>query len=180
MDQRSNSKTSLFLMELIIAIAFFALASAVCVRLFVSAHLLAEKNTNLNNSVLWCQNLAESFYGCKGNIKDIALLYPQGIATFSDNEDEGSLVLSFDENWELTSKDLVGSAYEAIIVIKKEDAKDVYSDVTEYNTALIGKAYVAEVAVIDLRKQSDIYVDIPDDKNLIINEILIDYYIGLE
>ena len=46
-------------MELIIAILFFSLASAVCVRLFTSAHSLSVDSINLSNSVTWSQNLAE-------------------------------------------------------------------------------------------------------------------------
>ncbi|MEG2649608.1 MAG: hypothetical protein RSA63_01905, partial [Eubacterium sp.] len=36
-----TSKNSLFLMELIIAIFFFVLASGVCIQIFVKAHVLS-------------------------------------------------------------------------------------------------------------------------------------------
>ena len=49
---RKNSSSSLFLMELIIAILFFSLASTVCIQLFVKAHLLTEKSVNINQSIL--------------------------------------------------------------------------------------------------------------------------------
>lgn len=40
-----NSKSSLFLMELIIVIMFFSLASGSCIQLFVKAHQLTEETT---------------------------------------------------------------------------------------------------------------------------------------
>ena len=39
--KQKSSRSALFLMELIFSILFFALASAVCVQLFVKAHLLS-------------------------------------------------------------------------------------------------------------------------------------------
>ncbi|MBQ6415183.1 MAG: hypothetical protein IJJ65_02920, partial [Butyrivibrio sp.] len=68
MNTQENSRTSLFLMELIIVILFFALASAICLRLFAGAHLMAENDRNLNHALIWSQNLSESFYGSKGRI----------------------------------------------------------------------------------------------------------------
>lgn len=62
-----KSKSSLFLMELIISICFFALASAVCIRLFVQAHFLSRDTITLNRAVSECQNLAEIYCGCDGS-----------------------------------------------------------------------------------------------------------------
>lgn len=58
-----TSKSSLFLMELIIAILFFALASAVCIQLFVKSHLLGNTTAQENHALLLCQNLAEIYLG---------------------------------------------------------------------------------------------------------------------
>lgn len=58
-----TSKSSLFLMELIIAILFFALASAVCIQLFVKSHLLGNTTAEENHALLLCQNLSEIYLG---------------------------------------------------------------------------------------------------------------------
>ena len=58
-----SSKSSLFLMELIIAILFFSLASAVCIQLFVKSHTLGKTTTDENKSLLMCQNFSEIFLG---------------------------------------------------------------------------------------------------------------------
>ncbi len=57
-----KSRSSLFLMELIVVIFFFSLTAAVCLQIFVKAHTLGEKTKNLNNAVLLAQNTGELFY----------------------------------------------------------------------------------------------------------------------
>ena len=54
-----HSRSSLFLMELIIAILFFSLTGAVCIQLFVKAHLISRSTIELNHAIVQAQNLAE-------------------------------------------------------------------------------------------------------------------------
>jgi hypothetical protein len=56
-----KSKSALFLMELIIIIFFFALTSAVCLRVFVTAHMKASDTKGLNSAILWADNAFECF-----------------------------------------------------------------------------------------------------------------------
>lgn len=53
--------SSLFLMELILAILFFSVASAVCVQIFVKAHLLSRRAEAKRHAVTECTNAAETF-----------------------------------------------------------------------------------------------------------------------
>lgn len=64
-----HSKSSLFLMELIIALLFFSLASTVCIRLFVNAHSLSNQTVDMNHAVNYAQNMAETFIGCGGDLQ---------------------------------------------------------------------------------------------------------------
>ena len=48
-------------MELIIVIFFFALTSAVCLRVFVKAHDVAEETEGMNYAILWADNAGECF-----------------------------------------------------------------------------------------------------------------------
>lgn len=57
-----KSKSALFLIELIIAILFFALSSAVCAQLFAKAHLISQKSTDVTMAVNRAQTAAEEFY----------------------------------------------------------------------------------------------------------------------
>lgn len=180
MNQQTTSKTSLFLMELIIAITFFAISSAVCVRLFVSAHLLSQKNYDLTNAIMWSQNLAEVFYGSNGDLKEMSTFYPQAILSLEDDGVNGSLALFFDDKWDFSDASLTNASYEAIIQVSLEDASKVYSDVTEYDVFYKGYAYVGKIAIIDLKNQSDVFSSIPDDENIIINRLSVDQYQGKE
>ena len=178
MSTQENSRTSLFLMELIICILFFALASAICLRLFVGAHVLAEKDENLNHALIWSQNLSESFYGCKGRILQMHNQFPNAFVTMSDNETDGSIVLFFDEDWNRIDSSLEVASYEAFIVIQKDTAKNVYSDVYKYGTEFEGDAMVGKIAVLDLRGQSNTFTSLPEDDKLIIYTSSVDAYIG--
>lgn len=55
---RRHSKTSLFLMELILSILLFSLCSAICVQLFVHAHREEEEAAFLNWAVRTCDSAA--------------------------------------------------------------------------------------------------------------------------
>lgn len=57
----NRSKSGLFLMELIIAIAFFAVASAVCIQLFATAHSLRTRSFGLQMAVASAQSAADTF-----------------------------------------------------------------------------------------------------------------------
>ncbi len=178
MSTQENSRTSLFLMELIIVILFFAIASAVCLRLFVDAHLLSEKDKDLSHALVWAQDLSESFYGCNGRILQMKNLYSEAYIAMADNETDGALILFFDDNWKEVDNSLSVASFEAVIDVKKAPAESVYSDVNEYGISLKGNAITGKITVIDLRGASNTYTSAPDNKDIIIYENAIDTYIG--
>lgn len=51
--------SSLFLLELILAILFFSIASAVCVQFFVKSHILSQNARELNTAAREVSNLTE-------------------------------------------------------------------------------------------------------------------------
>ena len=59
--ERSSSKSGLFLIELIIAIVFFAVSSAICTQLFVKAHVISTRSNDLNIAAQIAQSYAENF-----------------------------------------------------------------------------------------------------------------------
>lgn len=96
-DQKNRSfvksRTSLFLMEFIIAILFFSTASAVCMQLFTRAHVIDVKTRELNHAVSVSQSVAETLRGTDGALSSVAACFPQASV-------QGSrLLLSFDERW---------------------------------------------------------------------------------
>lgn len=92
-----HSKSALFLMELIIALLFFSLASTVCIRLFAKAHSLSGQTVDMNYAVNYAQNMAEAFIGCSGDL--------QALHTVMDKSQlsEDGRTLSLEQNGYCTS-----------------------------------------------------------------------------
>ena len=100
-----HSKASLFLMELIISLLFFSLASTVCVRLFINAHTLSSNTQNLNYAVTQANNLAECFIHYNGNLENMQSLFENcsinescTILTVMDEDYKSILTLAKDVN----------------------------------------------------------------------------------
>ena len=55
------SRSSLFLLELIISIFFFSIAAAVCIRLYVGAHRVSLRSQQTSAAVSFAQGAAECF-----------------------------------------------------------------------------------------------------------------------
>lgn len=58
---RSSSKSGLFLIELIIVIAIFSIASAICIQVFARAHTASQHSTDIGAAVQLAQNYAEQY-----------------------------------------------------------------------------------------------------------------------
>lgn len=67
-----GSKSSLFLMELIMAVLIFTVAATICIQMFVRSHTLSEESVRLNYAVVWCESMAESFYATDGDMELLA------------------------------------------------------------------------------------------------------------
>ena len=92
----NNSKTSLFLMELIIVILFFSLSSAVCVQLFFRAHQIDNETDFTTHSISAMQDLSECFYSCDGDLSQICNINPDA------KESDDILYVLYDQNWNCT------------------------------------------------------------------------------
>ena len=77
MKNYRTHKSSLFLIELILAIAFFSLASAVCVQLFVKSHLLSKEAAQLNTGVNLVTSAAEIFRQSYGDMDAVTDFMPE-------------------------------------------------------------------------------------------------------
>ena len=105
-----HSRSSIFLMEIIIAILFFSLVSAVCLQVFVKAHNMTEETARLNMAVTVAGNTAEMAQASEAPDKTIDMvreLYPSAeviSALTAEKEDKNKeaagLTVGFDEDWE--------------------------------------------------------------------------------
>ncbi len=89
MNRKNRAQSStLFLLELILAILFFSLASAVCVQFFVKSHLLSRNAQDLNYAVNECSGIAEIVNTSEGMdhaLDTILALYPEAESDGSDS-----------------------------------------------------------------------------------------------
>ena len=98
MSRQPAKRSSLFLMELIIAILFFSLASTVCVRIFVKSHTLEEESIQLNHAVSAATSVAEIFRNQENPFEILKSQYPDGI------KNNNYYQIFYDEDWSLCDK----------------------------------------------------------------------------
>jgi hypothetical protein len=90
---KANSRSVLFLTELIIAILIFALSMGICGGVFASAFMTATAATNLNKAVFLSESAAEAFLAF-GDRADFAAAIGGGLS-----EDGDGATVYYDENW---------------------------------------------------------------------------------
>ena len=77
--QRHNNTSSLFLLELILAVLFFSVASALCIQIFTKAHLMSQGARDLNFAVNEVSSMAEQMPD--GTLQDAAAYYDSSYAS---------------------------------------------------------------------------------------------------
>ena len=132
MRKSPPKRSNLFLLELILAIFFFALASAVCIRLFVQARTLTLESHKQNQALTCAKNLSALFESREGSLADIAENFPQS------HLEDSRLEIFYDENWNLCSEEeksylasltLSGSSYEDHLLegeIQVSDGSEIF------------------------------------------------------
>ncbi len=119
-----HSKSALVLMELIIVILFFSLASTVCIQLFSKSHLLSQQTVNENHAVIYAQNLAECFLATEGDLLQLQSLFPCS----SEDTSADSVVLLFDEHWNPCTQD--NARYSASLTSHTQETGLIRADIT--------------------------------------------------
>lgn len=74
-----TSRSSLFLIEMIIVTLVLSWGSASCVRCFVNAHVMGQKTRELNKAVSIATGFAEVMRGTDGDIDSIISVFPDAI-----------------------------------------------------------------------------------------------------
>ena len=100
----SGSKSGLFLLEMTLVVFFFALTSAVYVRVFASAQRIGRESKTLTEATLIAQNLAEAWYAAGGELTETAERF-----ALCDEEDE-LLTLYYDSTWKALPADRLAAA----------------------------------------------------------------------
>ena len=112
MNKQPTRRSSLFLMELIIAILFFSLASTVCVRIFVKSNTLEQESIRLNHAVSAASSVAEIFRNQENPFEILEKQYPDGM------KDDNHYKFFYNKDWSLCNKN------EAIYTVIADFTKD--------------------------------------------------------
>ena len=125
MEKSSPSKTNIFLIELIIVILVFAVASAIIINLFISAHKINDKSQNMSISLMKTESIIEEY---------------KSLPSLTDGTnfiDSKGFPLYFDKDWKET-KDQASYVYKIDLVsqekVKKAIGTLVKSNIEAYNT----------------------------------------------
>ncbi|XCP85595.1 hypothetical protein ABXS75_01975 [Roseburia hominis] len=93
MKHKTQRRSNIFLMEIIISILFFSIASAVCIQLFAKAKLLSDNAAALNQAVLAASSAAEALEVCDGTPESLLSSFPDGVT------DGQTLRVFYDRSW---------------------------------------------------------------------------------
>ena len=109
--RRQQSKSVVFLTELLLALMIFALCSSICASLFGLAHRIIQESGELSQAVVLAQSGAEAFK---------AINSPAGTATAVQGVLEGSVcMVGYDKTWRVSG--LADARYIMQIQFLEED-----------------------------------------------------------
>ena len=93
MNKYRHPKSSLFLMEIMINILFFAVLVTICLQLFFKAHKLSESTSVLHHAVTTCTSIAEVYQSDHNGEEIVMTFYPDAIAL------NNTILIYFGENY---------------------------------------------------------------------------------
>lgn len=92
-----GTKTSLFLLELMIALLLFSFCAAICVQLFHASNKRTRDAEDLSKAVFAATTIAEVYKSSGGDIEEMAKSYDFSTSMYSSDAD--TLTLYFGEDW---------------------------------------------------------------------------------
>ncbi|MEF9983420.1 MAG: hypothetical protein RR806_00880 [Oscillospiraceae bacterium] len=107
---RQSSKSTLFLLELVFAIMFFAISSAFCVQIFVKAHFLTAESKNINMAINFTQNISTCLKNNNGST--------QYLESFLGTEINEETTVYLNNDFAITNEE----NYKYILEITKSDS----------------------------------------------------------
>jgi hypothetical protein len=161
----TRNQSSLFLIEVIIAVFFFAITAVVCIRIFVKAHIVSEKSQELTQSYIEADNIAQVFINSGANIDLIISRYSEYAVTLSQEGDyTGTILILYDSDFkpipnptDNINQTIESTAYELILTQSLEDALDVYEGLNSYEEA--GYACKASIYIYDIQLSDTLITD---------------------
>lgn len=121
---KSRSKSSLFLMELILVIMFFSISAAICMKVFASAKVKTDYSRNISNASFVAETIAENFKEYDGNLIKLS-------DKFSGDAEGDILVIYYDSEWKPCKK----GAETFILTLERRSEKYVETGKININSA---------------------------------------------
>lgn len=130
-----HSKSTLFLMELMIAILFFSISAAVCLNIFVKAHVTDDSTTYKTDSILLVQNSADLFLAKDGSQNAVTQFYqsnnPDILLTQGKSSGQNTLLLYYDSDLNFVTKE---QAFYIEEIIFQEKGNFSYANISVTNS----------------------------------------------
>lgn len=101
MKRKQVKRSSIFLLELMIAIMFFCLSSGVCIRLFVKSHTVSQDTQNLNMALSQVSAVAEVFRSGM----DMQEFLEREYLEYEGNEEDLEFFIYYDKDWQECRKE---------------------------------------------------------------------------
>ena len=95
MNNRSGSKSTLFLMEQLVVILIFSFCAAVCVKIFVVSFITASESSDMRNALRIVRSGAECYKASDGDARQAAQILSGGEITIKDN----SILVYYNKKW---------------------------------------------------------------------------------
>lgn len=90
---KTRSKSSLFLMELIIVLMFFSLCAAICMKVFATSKVKTDYARDLSQASFAAETVAEVYKEKNGEIDDVSKYFSTGTS------ENGTYKLFYDKQW---------------------------------------------------------------------------------
>lgn len=138
MKRQTHSKTSLFLMEILLTVLFFSIASAICIQFFVKAHFISLDSKELSHGTVLCENAAEIYRSGDGSLSSLLSIYPDAVM------DGNTMLIYFDSSF--VRSDFSDSSY-CLEVDYACDNANCYADIffrSNKNSHTIYKLHVVQ------------------------------------
>lgn len=107
MKKNYASRSSLFLIELIISIFFFIIAAAICMQLFIKSHSISQDTVAINHAIVLTQNLSEIFINENGDFSKVKNYFSSESGIYTDIlSDSECILFLYDSNWQPVNCDV--------------------------------------------------------------------------
>lgn len=121
MKKHSSNRSGILLMEIIIAILFFSVVSAVCLQLFVKSHNLSKDSESLAYAVNEATSIAECIRSGQSNLDILKESYSDLI------EEDGNYFIYYDNDFNSIRQKKEAFYYLEITPAKIDDATKSYN-----------------------------------------------------